>query len=94
MPKWNTPVRPTPTFTDGTTKNIDLAKDGQAKYEDPGDSERVDSPYPGDLSAGDGASRGYTPACKTSGYSVNVPQPDNTGPRVTAEGDGKNGMGG
>jgi hypothetical protein len=40
----------------------------------------ADIPYPGDLQAGDGADRGYTPACKTSGYSTNVSQPDNKGP--------------
>ena len=37
-------------------------------------------PAVGDLSAGDGASRTFRPAPKTSGYSTNVPMPDNTGP--------------
>src|SRR5262245_52860127 len=40
----------------------------------------IEAPYPGDLTAGDGASRDFRPEPKTTGYSTNVPQPDNKGP--------------
>lgn len=53
-----------------------------------------EAPYPGDLTAGDGASRDFRPACKTSGYSTNVPSPDNKGPVRSDSGDGKDGMAG
>jgi len=53
-----------------------------------------DAPYPGDLTAGDGAAKSEKLVPKTSGYSTNVPQPDNKGPVASASGDGKNGMAG
>ena len=52
-----------------------------------------EAPYPGDLTAGDGASRDFRPNPLGS-YSTNVPQPDNTTPPSKASGDGMNGMAG
>lgn len=37
-------------------------------------------PAVGDLTAGDGASRGYRPTLSPTMGSTNVPMPDNTGP--------------
>lgn len=53
----------------------------------------TDAPYPGDLTAGDGASRSFRPKPSTTAYSTNVPMPDNKGP-VRSGGDGKDGMAG
>jgi len=52
-----------------------------------------EAPYPGDLTVNDGASRSFRPTPKTSGYSTNVPMPDNKGP-VRSHPDGKDGMAG
>lgn len=52
-----------------------------------------EAPYPGDLTAGDGADRSFRP--NPSGvYSTNVPQPDNRQAPSKASGDGMNGMAG
>jgi hypothetical protein len=90
MPRYYGPVRPaSPNANDPITPiNIPPVLPGNEPQGYP------EAPYPGDLTAGDGASRGFRPAPKTTGYSTNVPQPDNKGPRSNAAGDGKNGMAG
>jgi len=90
MPKYYGPVRPTtpsansPTYPLGMPPVTPVAPpEGYPE-----------APYPVADGAGDGASKGYKPTLSKTMGSTNVPQPDNKGPRVTAEGDGKNGMAG
>ena len=84
MPRYFNPVRPDSSPWPPTTK-ISPLDDLPGMVSPP-----PDAPYPGDLTAGDGASRGLNP----KGSSTNVPQPSNVQAPVTNSGDGKNGMAG
>lgn len=95
MPKYYSKVRPGAPNTPGIHTNSPVRPLGIPPILPVQQPEGyTDAPYPGDLTAGDGADRSFRPAAKPSGYSTNVPQPDNKGPMSNASGDGKNGMAG
>jgi len=88
MPNYFNPVRPDSRPWQPVTK-ISPLEDLPGVVSPP-----PEAPYPAADGAGDGASKGFRPACKTSGYSTNVPSPDNKGPVRSDSGDGKDGMAG